>query len=80
MATVEDVRARKKIRSEFSKRLIDITALDLQVHHQVLYIRGVIKPIKGGNPDTRAEMERIKGIILQSGLVKDVIIDCAFRT
>ena len=79
MATVEDVRARKKIRGEFTKRMIDITALDLQVMHGVVYLRGVIKPIKGGPTDLKSELELISRIIINAGLAKDVIIMCTVR-
>lgn len=79
MATVEDIRARKKIRSEFSKRMIDITNMDLQVIHNVAYIRGVIRPIKGGATDLRSELEMIARIIKSAGLVKDVVLDCTVR-
>ena len=79
MATVEDIRNRKRIRAEFTKRLIDVTAMDLQVLHGVVYIRGVIKPIKGGVGDPKAEVKTIANSIKQLGLAKDVIIDCQYR-
>ena len=75
MATLEDVRTRKKVRGEFNKRMIDITGMDLQVLHGVAYIRGVLKPIKGGPQDLRKEVELIAKIVRNSGLVKDVVID-----
>ena len=79
MATVEDIRARKKIRSEFTKRMIDITNLDLQVIHSVVYLRGVVRPIKGGPQDLKSELELISRIIINSGLAKDVIVGCTIR-
>ena len=79
MATIEDVRTRKKVRSEFTKRMIDITGMDLQVLHGVAYIRGVVKPIKGGPQDLRSELELISKVVRNSGLVKEVVIDCAIR-
>ena len=80
MATIEDVRARKKIRSQFIKRRIDITGLNLQVMHGVAYFRGVLKPIKGGPTDLREEMMLISKVIQKAGLVKSVVVDCAFRS
>ena len=79
MATVEDIRARKKIRSEFTRRMIDITNLDLQVMHRVVYLRGVVRPIKGGPQDLKSELELISRIIINSGLAKDVIVGCTIR-
>ena len=80
MAKTEDVRARKKIRSIFIKRRIDITGMNLQVMHGVAYIRGVIKPIKGGATNLQDEMVVIAKIIRQDEVVKDVVIDCAYRS
>ncbi|MCH8980193.1 MAG: hypothetical protein IH945_13280 [Armatimonadetes bacterium] len=80
MATVEDVRARKKIRSYFTKRRIDITGLNMQVMHGVAYFRGVLKPIKGGPTNLQEEMAQISGLIQKAGLVKSVVVDCAFRS
>lgn len=79
MATVEDIRNRKRIRAEFTKRLVDITGMDLQVHHGVAYVRGVIKPIKGGNPDVKAEVAVIANNVKNLGLAKEVVFDCHFR-
>ena len=79
MATVEDIRARKKIRSEFTRRMIDITNLDLQVMHRVVYLRRVVRPIKGGPQDLKSELELISRIIINSGLAKDVIVGCTIR-
>ena len=79
MATAEDIRNRKRIRAEFTKRLIDVTSMDLQVLHGTVYIRGVIKPIKGGVGDIRAEVETSAANVRNLGLAKDVIIDCQFR-
>ncbi|HXH60766.1 MAG TPA: hypothetical protein VNI20_05350 [Fimbriimonadaceae bacterium] len=80
MATVEDIRTRKKVRSEFTKRMIDITGMDLQVLHGVAYVRGVIKPIKGGPTDLKAELELIATIVKNANLVKDCVIDATIRT
>lgn len=80
MAKPEDVRARKKIRSIFIKRMVDITGMNLQVMHGVAYIRGVIKPIKGGAPDLQVELDLITKLIRQDGVVKDVVVDCAIRS
>lgn len=79
MATQEDIRNRKRIRSEFVKRSLDITGMDLQVLHGVAYIRGIIKPIKGASGNVRSEVELISRLIRQQNLVKDVVIDAQLR-
>lgn len=80
MASPEDVSATKLARSEFSKRQLDTTALDLRVTHGVCYIRGVVKAVKGGPPDVRAEVDLISKVLRQRPGIRDVIIDCAFRS
>ena len=79
MATVEDIRNRKRVRSEFVKRSMDITGLDIQVIHGIVYLRGVIKPMRGGIQDLRSEVQLIANNLRQLGLAKDVVIDCTFR-
>jgi hypothetical protein len=78
MATVEDIRNRKKIRSEFTKRALDITGMDLQVLHGVVYVRGVIKGLKGG-AGARTELEHVVTAIRQLNLAKDVILQATVR-
>ncbi len=78
MATVEDIRNRKRIRSEFTKRPLDITGMDLQVLHGVVYVRGVIKSIKG-SAGAKTELDYVVKAIRQLNLAKDVVIDCAVR-
>lgn len=76
----EDTAATKTVRSEFGKRMLDTTQADLRVTHGVCYIRGVVKPIKGGNPDVKAELELISKVLRARPGIKDVIIDCAIRS
>lgn len=81
MADPADVAANKTLRKEMSKRMIDITSADLRVTHGVAYIRGSLKTIKGGPQDLRSEMEIVRRILTggRSG-IKEVIIDCTFRS
>jgi hypothetical protein len=79
MATQEDIRNRKRIRSEFTKRSLDITGMDLQVLHGTVYIRGIIKPVKGASGSVKSEVELIARIIRQQNLAKEVIIDAQLR-
>jgi len=79
VATVEDIRNRKRVRSEFVKRAMDITGLDIQVIHGTVYLRGVIKPMRGGVEDLRSEVQMIANNIRNLGLAKEVVIDCTFR-
>jgi hypothetical protein len=78
MATVEDIRNRKRIRAEFTKRPLDITGMDLQVLHGVVYLRGVIKGLKGG-AGVRTELEHVVTAIRQLNLARDVIVQATIR-
>ena len=82
MADPEAVAATKMLRRELSKRLIDTAQADLRVAHGVAYIRGVIRAEKGGPTDLRGELEMISRVLRNSPRsgVKDVVIDCVYRT
>lgn len=80
MADPNDVAANKLVRQEFSKRMLDTTRADLRVTHGVCYIRGAIGIIKGGPPDARKEVEIIAKVLRTKAHIKDVVIDCTFRT
>ncbi len=81
MANPDDVAATKLLRREFNKRMLDLTQTDLRVTHGVAYIRGAVKVMKGGPVDAKAEVELIAKILRLSRTgIKDVVIDCAFRS
>jgi hypothetical protein len=79
VADPNDVRATKYIRSELGKKLIDVTQADVRVMHGVAYIRGVVKPVVGGPTDLKAAMQTAAQGLMAKRIVKDVVIDCAFR-
>lgn len=60
------------------KRSLDITGMDLQVLHNVVYVRGVIKSIKGGL-GAHKELELVVAAIRQLNLARDVIIQATIR-
>ncbi len=80
MAKLEDIRAKKKIRTALNRNMVDITSMDLQILHRVAYLRGVIRPIRGGPPDVKEEVQRIFRHMKQTGVIADYIIACIFRT
>jgi hypothetical protein len=75
----EDIRWTKALRREFTKRQIDVTLAELRVHHGTAYIRGTIKPMRGGPQDTEHEVNHIAHILRHQG-VREVVIDCKFRS
>lgn len=80
MADPADVAATKTVRQEFSKRMVDITYADLRVTHGVAYIRGSVKPIKGGPTDLKSEIELIAKVLRTRPGIKEVVVDCAIRS
>lgn len=77
----DDVRGTKHARSELAKRGIDTTLADIRVMHGVVYIRGSVKAQRGAAfTDLRAEMELIARVLRQRAEIKDVVLDCSYRT
>ncbi len=79
MADPKDVQASKYLRSELGKKLIDVGQADVRVMHGVAYIRGVVKSIPGGPPDVKVAINQVAQNLRQKGIVKDIVIDCAYR-
>lgn len=81
MANEDDVRGTKHARSEFGRRGIDLTQADLRVMHGVCYVRGSVRALRSANiPDLKAEMEKIAKILKTKQEIKDVIMDCIYRS
>lgn len=79
MADPKDVEATKIVRREFNRRAIDITMADIRVMHGVAYIRGTIKPMRGGG-DPKSEVELIVRALRTKPEIRDVVVDATFRT
>ncbi len=81
MSNQDDVRGTKHARSELSRRGIDTTQADLRVMHGVCYIRGSLRAMQTANiTDLRSEIEKIGKILRTKPEIKDVVIDCTFRS
>lgn len=75
------MRGTKAVRNELAKRGVDATLADIRVMHGVAYIRGSVRPMKeAAFSDLRAEMELIARVLRQKAEIKDVVIDCSYRT
>lgn len=79
MADPSDVRASKYLRSELGRKMIDVTQADVRVTHGVAYIRGVVRTVPGGPTELKSAINTCCEGLRQKGLVKSVVIDCAFR-
>ncbi len=80
MADPHDVAATKIARREFNKRHLDTTMADIRASHGVVYVRGVIKPIRGGATDIKAECELIARVLRVKPEIRDVVLDCVYRS
>jgi len=79
MADINDVRALRAARTEFSKRGVDITRCDIRMHHGILHVRGAVSVAKGSFiKDLKTEVEHIGRILRQKAEIRDVVIDCQY--
>lgn len=78
--TIEDVRATKFARSEFSRRGIDTAAADIRAMHGVVHVRGQLARLGGVViPDLKAETEHVCRLLKQKAEIRDVVVDCSYR-
>lgn len=80
MADPKDLEATKLVRREFNRRAIDTSMADIRVSHGVVYIRGTVKPIRGGAADVRSEVELIARTLRTRGEIRDVVLDVTYRS
>lgn len=80
MADPKDVESTKIVRREFNRRAIDTTLADIRVSHGVVYVRGTIKPMRGAGTDVKHEMDIICRALRTRPEIRDVVVDCVFRT
>ncbi|MEN3000596.1 MAG: hypothetical protein ABDI19_01995 [Armatimonadota bacterium] len=76
---MEDVEQRRMVLREINKRRIDTSLMDVHVIHGVVYIRGVVRPLRGQPVDLNQELEIIRRILRQKPGIRDVIIDVTIR-
>lgn len=81
MADPNDVSGTKAARSLLGRRGIDLTYADLRVLHGVCYIRGTVSIVKGSDvADVKTEIEHCARLLRQKPEIRDVVIDCRYRT
>lgn len=76
---VADIETRRMVLREISKRHLDISRLNVQVFHGVVYLRGTVSGMRGHDVNPKAEMELIRRILRQRPGVRDVVIDLIYR-
>lgn len=79
MVDPRDVHGLRVVRSELTRRGLDIGRADVRLMHGVLTIRGTIGSLPGSNvSDVKMEMDHISRFLRQKAEVREVIIDCAY--
>lgn len=77
--SVEDAQLTRMVQREIAKRNVDITNLDVHVIRGVVYLRGVIRKIRGYDYDLKQELEIICRILRQKPGIRDVISEVTLR-
>lgn len=80
MADPHDVETTRLVRREFNRRAIDMTMADIRVSHGVVYIRGTVRTVRGGIADPHSEVDLIARNLRTHPDIREVVVDCAFRT
>jgi len=76
-----DVRATKAARAETARRGIDMTLADMRCMHGILHIRGTVRALRGSNViDIKSEMELIARVLRQKADIRDVVLECSYRS
>jgi hypothetical protein len=79
MIDARDVHGLRIVRSELSRRGVDIGRADVRLMHGVLTIRGTVKSAPGSHfDDLKTEMEQIARFLRQRAEIREVILDCAY--
>jgi len=76
---LEDVEMRRMVLREINKRHLDTSLMDVHVIHGVVYIRGMVRGIRGHNVDVKQELEIIRRILRQKPGIRDVVVDAIIR-
>ena len=80
MAKPEDAEGIRTVRKEFARRPIDISLMNITYHHGVVRLGGQVKTIRGHDLDLRAELETIAKALRTKANIRDVVIECIFRS
>jgi len=75
----EDVHATRMVQRELIKRGIDISYMDVRVSHGVVYLRGIVRKMRGMDFDLEREMAIICNILRQKPGIRQVVNDCVIR-
>lgn len=81
MVDEKDVRALRFVRSEFSRRCIDVTRADVRMMHGVLHVRGEVGAMPNCTfTDLKSEMELVARILRTKAEIREVVLDVTYRS
>lgn len=76
---LEDTEMRRQLMHEVAKRPIDYSLLDLHVVHGTVYLRGVVRKLRGYDADPAKEIEHLCRVFRQKPGVRQVINEVTVR-
>ena len=80
VAKPEDAAGVRTVRKEFARRPIDISLMNITFHHGVVRLGGQVKTMRGHDLDLRAELESIAKALRTRDNIREVVIECIFRS
>lgn|GEM_PF-1506450 len=73
-----DAEDTRMVQREIGRRHIDTSLLDVRVMHGVVYLRGVVRKVRGYDIDLQKEMEIIRTLLRQKAGIREVVTDVRF--
>ncbi len=75
----EDKEMTRMVQREIGRRRVDASMVDVKAIHGVVYLRGVLRPLRGMAIDLTQEVELIERILRNKPGVRDVINEMTIR-
>ncbi len=75
----EDKEMTRMVQREIARRYVDTKGVDVKAIHGVVYLRGVVRPLRGVAVDVQQEIEIIERILRNKPGVRDVINEMTVR-
>ncbi|MCC6444406.1 MAG: BON domain-containing protein [Armatimonadetes bacterium] len=75
----EDKEMTRMVQREISRRYVDSSQVDVKAIHGVVYLRGVVRPLRNVAVDLQQEIEIIQRILRNKPGIRDVINEMQVR-
>lgn len=76
---IEDIAMRRELMHEVAKRPIDYSLMDIHVVHGVVYMRGIVRKLRGHDADPAQEVETLCRIFRQKPGIRQVVNEVTIR-